>query len=177
MITKEEIISIGKTGKTHGVKGEISMLFDKRNFDEEQIPFFVFEIDGIFVPFFVEEYRFKSDNSALYKFQEIDDESQASELTNKIIYVKNEFVTDDEDDDLRFFVGYMVEDAVGGNVGTIIDVDETTENRLFILKTSKDEILIPVTNDFILEIDELTRKICMNLPKGLVNLDLAEDEE
>ncbi len=176
MITKEEITPIGKTGKTHGVKGEITVLFDHQNFDEEQIPFFVFEIDGIFVPFFVENYRFKTDTTALYKFQDIDLEEQASRLTNKTIYVKNEFAGEADDDSLRMFIDYEVEDADLGRIGKIIDADESTENRLFIIEKNKTELLIPAVDDFIEEIDDENRIIYMNLPVGLVNLDLAEEE-
>jgi 16S rRNA processing protein RimM len=176
MITKEEITSVGKTGKTHGVKGEITVYFDKQNFNEEQISFFIFEIDGIFVPFFIEDYRFKTDTTALYKFQGIDEEPQANELTNKTLYVKNEFVGEEDDDSLRIFIGYAVEDATVGNVGVVADVDESTENRLFIINKGEEEILIPVTDDFMVDIDEENRKIYMNLPVGLVDMDLAEEE-
>ena len=67
MIRREDVYKIGKLGKTHGVRGEISFLFDDDVFDRTDADYLVFDIDGILVPFFLEEYRFKNDSNALLK--------------------------------------------------------------------------------------------------------------
>ena len=64
MITREELIRIGRFNKPHGVKGELSFTFTDDVFDRTECSYIVCEIDGIFVPFFIEEYRFKSDTTA-----------------------------------------------------------------------------------------------------------------
>ena len=51
MIKEEEVYKIGKLGKTHGVKGEISFLFDDDVFDRVDADYLVLMIDGILVPF------------------------------------------------------------------------------------------------------------------------------
>ena len=81
MIREEEVYQIGKLGKTHGVKGEISFLFDDDVFDRVDTDYLILKIDGIFVPFFIEEYRFKSDSNAIVKFEDIDTQERARELT------------------------------------------------------------------------------------------------
>ena len=65
MIKPEEVYRIGRLGKVHGVKGEVSLQFDDDVFDRVDADYLVLEIDGILVPFFIEEYRFRSDNVAL----------------------------------------------------------------------------------------------------------------
>ena len=54
MIREEEVFQIGKLGKTHGVKGEISFLFDDDVFDRVDADYLILKIDGILVPFFIE---------------------------------------------------------------------------------------------------------------------------
>ena len=86
MIREEEVFQIGKLGKTHGVKGEISFLFDDDVFDRVDADYLILKIDGILVPFFIEEYRFKSDSNALMKFEGIDTQEQARDLTGTDVY-------------------------------------------------------------------------------------------
>ena len=80
MIEPREVIKIGKVTKTHGVSGELSCTFINDIFGEDDAPYLVADIDGIFVPFFIEEYRFKSDVTALIKFEDIDDTDSAKLL-------------------------------------------------------------------------------------------------
>jgi len=47
MIREEEVYKIGKLGKTHGVKGEISFLFDDDVFDRVEADYLVLMVDGI----------------------------------------------------------------------------------------------------------------------------------
>ncbi len=179
MINKEDITPIGNTGKTHGIKGELSVTFDKTNFDEDKTPFFVFDIDGIFVPFFIDDFRFKTDTTALYKFDGINTEEQARELSNKTIFIENRFLQEETPDEagIHFFIGFTVEDKEAGILGKITDVEDSTENVLFVIDNKKEELLIPATDYFITEIDEENKIIYMDLPAGLVDMNLAETDE
>ena len=55
MIRREEVYKIGRLGKTHGVRGEISFLLDDDVFDRTDADYLILDIDGILVPFFIEE--------------------------------------------------------------------------------------------------------------------------
>ena len=60
MIKREDVYKIGRLGKAHGVKGEVSFQFDDDIFDTTDADYLILDIDGILVPFFMEEYRFRS---------------------------------------------------------------------------------------------------------------------
>ena len=75
MIREEEVYRIGRLGKTHGVRGEISFLFDDDVFDRVDADYLILKVDGILVPFFIEEYRFKSDANAIMKLEGVDTKS------------------------------------------------------------------------------------------------------
>ena len=170
MIKKEEVYKIGRLGKVHGVKGELSFQFDDDVFDRVDADYLVLEVDGILVPFFMEEYRFRSDTVALVKFCDIDTQDRARQLTGSDVYFPLSLVPNDDDDSLSlsFFVGFSLIDATTGkNLGTIASVDDQTANILFELEDGK---LIPVNNDFITDIDKDKRLITMELPEGLLEL-------
>ena len=64
MIKRDDVYRIGTIGKSHGVKGEVSFRFDDDVFDRVDADYLVLDIDGILVPFFIEEYRFRGNETA-----------------------------------------------------------------------------------------------------------------
>ena len=132
MIRKEEVFKIGVINKPHGVKGEVSFTFTDDIFDHVDCDYLILLMDGILVPFFMEEYRFRSDNVALVKFEDIDTAEQARRFTNVEVYFPKKFMDEQEDvTSWNFFIGFRVEDVHHGYLGEITDVDDTTINVLF----------------------------------------------
>jgi len=170
MIKKEEVYKIGRLGKAHGVKGEISFHFDDDVFDRVDADYLILDIDGILVPFFMEEYRFRSDTTALVKFCDIDTQERARELTNTDVFFPRELTDDDEGvpRSLTVLVGFdVVEATTGQAIGRIASIDDSTANLLFELE---DGMLIPASDDLISDIDSKKQIIKMTLPEGLLNL-------
>ena len=169
MIREEEVFQIGKLGKTHGVKGEISFLFDDDVFDRVDADYLILKIDGILVPFFIEEYRFKSDSNALMKFEGIDTQEQARDLTGTDVYFPRR-LADSDDGTLTWsvLVGFDIIDADSGRtVGRIASVDDSTLNILFCLDDGR---LIPASEDLIIAVDQQARSLTMHIPAGLLEL-------
>lgn len=169
MIKKEEVYKIGRIGKAHGVKGEVSFNFDDDVFDRVDAEYLILEVDGILVPFFMEEYRFRSDSTALVKFEDIDTQDRARELTNCDVYFPRD-LADDEEEVLTysFLVGFdIIEASTGKKVGTIASVDESTLNILFELE---DGMLIPASEELITDIDKDNKTITIALPEGILDL-------
>ena len=169
MIKKEEVYKIGRIGKAHGVKGEVSFNFDDDVFDRVDAEYLILEVDGILVPFFMEEYRFRSDSTALVKFEDIDTQDRARELTNCDVYFPRD-LADDEEEVLTysFLVGFdIIEASTGMKVGTIASVDESTLNILFELE---DGMLIPASEELITDIDKDNKTITIALPEGILDL-------
>jgi hypothetical protein len=61
-------------------------------------------------------------------------------------------------------------DADGTVVGKIIDVDEQTENALFIIDHDGSQLMVPACDDLIVEFDEEASVMVMDLPKGIMDL-------
>ena len=171
MIRKEEVFKIGVIGKPHGVKGEVSFTFTDDIFDRVDGEYLILLMDGILVPFFLEEYRFKTDTVALVKFEDIDTAEQARRLTHAEVYFPMKYMeTQEEVSSWNYFIGFRVEDVHQGLLGTVTDVDESTLNVLFAIENaSGDEILLPAHEEFILKVDHDQKILTVEVPEGLLN--------
>ena len=179
MIKKEEVYKIGLFNKPHGIHGELQFTFTDDIFDRVDCDYLICLLDGIFVPFFIEEYRFRSDSTALVKLEGIDTAERARMFTNVEVYFPVKHAEEAEDGELswNFFVGFRMEDVRHGELGEVVEVDTTTVNTLFVVEQEDgEELLIPAQEEFIVEINPEKKLITVELPEGLLNLeDLEED--
>ena len=172
MISKSEVFPIGQVTKPHGVNGEMSFSFSSDVFDSEDILYFIFEMQGILVPFFLDEYRFKSNSTGLLKLDGISSDEKAREFSGLTIYLPKKYLdkVEDAEIELDYFAGFTLIDAEKGNLGVISEVDQTTDNVLFVIPTKNDELLIPAGEEYIEEIDHDKKVIYVRLPEGLLDL-------
>jgi len=174
MIKQEEVFRIGKIGKPHGVKGEVSFMFDDDVFDRVDADYLVLQVDGILVPFFFEEYRFKSGETALIKFCDIDTKERAQELTGcEVFFPKSLSDRDESELCLQDTEGFTLVNGADEDriIGTVTYVDDSTQNILFNVRTPEGkDILIPAADEFITNVDVGNRTITVNLPEGLLEI-------
>ena len=171
MINRDELAPIGKFLKPHGIKGEITFSFTNESFVENECPFLICEIDGIFVPFRIEKYRFISNSTAYIQLKNIDNDAKARILSNKvvlfpIIHVRKS--SENESFTWNDFIGFILIDKQLGKIGRIADIDHSTINTLFVVEKEDDEILIPAVEEFIIRMDENLGELWVDLPEGLV---------
>ena len=173
MIHREDLLKIGNFNKPHGIAGELSFSFTNDSFDEAENPFLICELDGLFVPFRLEEYRFTSGSAALVKLKTIDSESKARRLAHHEVYFpKNQIRSRKEDgiDTWDYFIGFSLIDDKTGEIGIITDIDDSTLNTLFIIEKKDSEILVPAVAEIITSIDKEEKKMYVSLPEGLLSI-------
>lgn len=172
MITHEQVYRIGRIGKPHGVKGEVSLQFSDDVFDRVDADYLVLETDGILVPFFMEEYRFRNDSAALVKFEGIDTQERARELTHCDVYFPYSLSDGNEQQfSWNEIVGFSLIDADTQQlVGEITAIDDSTINILFHVERDGEEILIPASDELIQSVSMDQREIEVTLPDGILDL-------
>ena len=194
MIAEEEVYKIGTLTRVHGLKGELSFSFTDDVWDRADAEYLVLRVDGILVPFFLEEYRFRSDSVALLKFLDIDSSDEAQPYVGCEVLFPQSLTPEEDPEDLRWshFTGFQV--YLSGEAvpfGVIGSVDESTSNVLFYinpfktevgeenatnpasedsLRLSTDEVIIPAVEEFIIDVDHQSRRLTMELPDGLLDL-------
>ena len=174
MIKLPEIAEAGLFNKPHGIKGEISATLDI-DIELNDVRCIIIAIDGIFVPFFLTSVRPKNADTFLLSIDGIDTEEKAQRLTNKPFFVlRSDLPEDDASEDGMYasdFIGYKVIDRTIGEIGEIVDINDTTQNVLFIVRTHNgQEIFLPVVDEFIDSFDTEKKILETNLPEGLVDL-------
>ena len=177
MIKREEVYKIGIFNKPHGIHGELSFTFADDIFDRVEAEYLICLLDGILVPFFLEEYRFRSDTTALVKLEGVDTAERARMFTNIEVYFPVNHAEEARPGELSwdFFVGFRMKEVHHGILGEVTDVDTSTINTLFVVDRQGEELLVPAQEEFIIDIDQKHKVITVDLPEGLIALDETEE--
>ena len=146
MIIEENLRKIGQFTKTHGIKGEISLFSDYEIAVISCTPYIVCNMDGIWVPFFINSCRQKSASVMLITFENIDSEEKVKQLSGKIAYIPSELLPPDNDHPVhaKHVIGYTLIDERIGIIGQVINVDNSTQNILLTVDYNGSEILVPL---------------------------------
>lgn len=172
MINKNQLFPIGQINKPHGIQGEMSFGFTTDVFELEELPFFIFELDGIFVPFVVSEFRLKTSSTGILRLDGLNSEEDARTFSGLQIFILKEQLDllPEVEPGLDYLVGFQLKDIEKGMIGVISEIDQTTENALFVIQQEDDELLIPVSEEYIREINQDNKIIEVELPEGLLDL-------
>ncbi|HLU87135.1 MAG TPA: ribosome maturation factor RimM [Taishania sp.] len=175
-MNKADCFHLGYVAKLHGFKGEVSLFLDVTNPEDYATLDAVFiEINGQLTPFFIESLKLKNKGFAAVKFEGVNTENDARILLRKNVYLPASILP--ELGDKNFYdheiVDFQVEDTQYGNIGKVVQVIDLSANPL--LQVDKDgiEILIPIQNDAIVNINRKTKTLTVNTPPGLVELYLG----
>jgi 16S rRNA processing protein RimM len=103
------------------------------------------------------------------KFEGIDTQERARELTGCDVYFPRDLAVGDDDTiSWSAIVGFDIIDAnTNRSIGRIASVDDSTLNILFCLE---DGHLIPASEDLITDMNQTNRTITINLPEGILEL-------
>ena len=179
MITESEVYKIGTLTRTHGVRGELAFQFTDDVWDRVDADYLFLRLDGLLVPFFLEEWRFRSDSVALVKFEDIDSADAAGQLVGaEVLFPKALTPEDIDDEDLTWqhFIGFEVMNAPedspeGVLLGTVSAVFDQTANILLeVTAPEGGSVLIPAHEDFVLRADHHDRRLYVDVPEELLNL-------
>lgn len=173
MIRENDVFRIGTIQRPHGIYGEVDMRFTDDVFDRSGCEYLFLRIEGLFVPFFMEEYRFKSNEAVIMKFERIDDEAAARRISGaEVFFPLAETVGHSEMPvTWNFLTGFTVFDREAGEIGIIQSVDSSNANILLHVQgIDGTEVLLPLHADLVAGCDEKKRRLTLSLPEGLLSL-------
>lgn len=166
-----DYFKIGYIAKSHGLKGEVTMVMDQECPDLEGLASVFIEVRGQVVPHFIQSVSVKADRAFL-KLEDVNSVEAANALKGCSLLLskkerpalpKGEFYNDE-------VVGFFVSDSKSGDLGHIIEVFESGPNRHLIIDHQGKEVLIPVHGPFIKTISKAKKKIMVELPEGFLEL-------
>ena len=170
MIKEENLSKIGQFAKPHGTKGEISLITDCDISGITCDPYFLCELDGILIPFFIETYRQKNNSTMLVKFENINSGENVKLLAGKSAYLPSDMIILNDNDAFKsnYLTNYTVIDDKLGIIGQITDIDDSTINVLFKVDSNGSEVLIPAA--LVTAIDQDSKTTNVLLPEGFLEI-------
>ncbi|MDY2585839.1 ribosome maturation factor RimM [Winogradskyella aquimaris] len=174
---KEDCFYLGKIVKKYSYKGELLVKLDT---DEpelyENIDAVFMDLRGNLVPFFVESSQLHKSDLLRLKFEDVDTEVDAEALLKSELYLPLELLPKLDGNKFYFHevIGFKVIDSNFGEVGTITAINDSTAQALFEIDRNGIEILIPMNDEFIVNVDKTNRTIEVKTPEGLIDLYLNE---
>ena len=175
----EDYVEIGYTQKPHGVKGEIKILIEEEYINEmRHLEILFLSVRGNILPYFIDEVRGTS--SFIVKFEDVDNKEAAVKIRASPIFMKRA--------DLKYWeekvevelvyshcTGYQVIDVNDGELGKLSEVVEYPQQELGLMIINGKEILIPLNEHTIQNIDKVKKELTVEMPAGI--LDVYKEDE
>lgn len=175
MITIDQLTEIGTITKIHGLRGNVVVQCEEvllEDFEGEPV-FLVLE--GGPVPFFItpDSVRTRGGSSYLLHLGDVDTEKEALRLVGATVMIEASLIDDEESDDptdIYRFVGYHTCDVNTQQIGVVEDVVDYSGNIVFTIVVNGKEVLLPLGDEFILDMDDDKRILYVSVPEDLLNL-------
>jgi 16S rRNA processing protein RimM len=171
-MTKDKCFYVGKIVKTHGLKGEVTLRIDNEQFDDiEELNYFLLDVNEQLIPYFIEDIAYHS-NKAFVLFQDLKTLEAANQFVGKSAYLPLDLLPEKEGNEFysHEVVGYLVVDEEKGEIGNVNEIIEyPTQSIIQIIKDGK-EILIPIHDDILKDVNREEKKIYIKAPNGLIDM-------
>ncbi len=166
-------IEIGEILKPFRAEGELlAVVEDRFKDDTKKVKAIFIETNGLKVPFFIEE--IESDGEVFYiKFEEFSGPEEIKKYNGLKLFLRDSdlsFPVDqyNDDDEKTDWAGFLINDKNTNQSFEILRTEQYPQQLMAIVIKDDQEKLIPLVEEFILEIDENNKKILMNLPENLI---------
>ena len=171
-MTKDTCFYVGKIVKTHGLKGEVTLRIDNEQFDEiEELNYFLLDINDKLIPYFVENITFHS-NKSFVLFQDLKTLEVANQLVGISAYLPLDLLPEKDGNDFysHEVVDFLVIDEEKGELGKVQEIIEYPTQSLIEIVINGKEVLIPIHDDIIQDVNREEKKIYIKAPNGLIDM-------
>lgn len=173
MDTEPTYVPLGRFSRTHGFDGLLVLESDRYLPDgTADLEALFVVIDGLPVPFFPEEFRFKADNMALVRFKDVTPAWSVNLVGCDVVCTEKDWediCEEDEEDDIPAWIGFQVLDAGKNPAGVITDIEDYNGNIVLSLDTGHGTCLVPFHEDLLKEADPEHRTLTLIIPDGLLD--------
>ena len=172
---KEDCFYLGRIVKKYSFKGEVVLKMDTDEPDiYENLDTVFLDLGDKLLPFFIESSLLQKGNQLRIRFEDIHTEADADTILKKDVYLPLDLLPKLTGDQFYFheIIGFKLEDINFGVVGKIISINDKTAQDLFVVERDGKEILIPMIDDFIKKIDRKNKKVIVETPEGLIEMNM-----
>lgn len=176
MITREDCIKVGEVSKTHNLQGAVIITTDSDLLEQYADEPVFLQLDGAPVPFFIadEGVTIRNHTSYIVKFDYVDSLAQAERLLGCEVLLEKALFDEEEVDnpdlDIYALIDFDVTDQVSGETGKVVDVSDYSGNVVLSVFILDKEILLPLSENFVCEINIERRQLQVQIPQELIEL-------
>lgn|SRR5690554_1160157 len=170
---KKDCFYLGKIAKKFSFKGEVLVYLDT---DEPEMytdleSMFV-DINGHLVPFFIEKSAIHREKFLRTQFEDVESEEDADEIVGREVYLPLNMLPKLEGNKFYYHevVNFDAIDINHGNFGIILRIVDNGFQALFEVQNGEAIILVPMIDEFIIEINREEKFVKFNTPAGLIDL-------
>lgn len=164
---------LGKVVKLFANKGALLVYLDVDD-PEDYI-----NLESVFVrmnnqliPFFIEDIELRHKNNAIFVFSDVDSTEQASMLIGNQLFLPLNMLPPLTGNKFYYheIKGFTVTDSQYGPTGVIEEVMEYPHQAVMRILNQNKEILIPINDEIVVNVDRKNRNLDIDAPEGLIEM-------
>lgn len=170
------MLKVGKISGVSGLQGAVVLrqIIDNTNWLKKGDVLFIELKRDSFIPFFVETAKSTNKEEYLLTLDDVNSADEAKPLVNKTVYVKEEVLETADVDSPLMYIGYNLVDKTRGGIGEIQDILQVGVQWIAQLTVDEKEVLIPLAEEIIIDVNKRNKFIRMDLPDGLLDVYLDQ---
>ncbi len=169
----DDFYYLGKILKGHGTHGHLIALLEVDDpGDYQNLKSVYIDLAHERIPFFIESVELLEKKKVILKIQDVTTPDHANAFAGRELYLPLSSLP--ELNGNRFYYhevkGFRIIDEVLGELGIIEDILELPRQSLFQVRYQDKELLIPVVDEVIREVDRTNQTIYICAPEGLIDI-------
>ncbi|MBL6648870.1 MAG: 16S rRNA processing protein RimM [Flavobacteriaceae bacterium] len=171
-MNKQDFYYLGKIVSKYSFKGELLLKIESDEINFKELKSIFIEIDGSLVPFKINKLQLHKSSLLRFSVEGVDNEIKADRVIKSEVFLPiNDLPPLSEN---KFYYheisGFKVIDNNLGEIGKVMSVNDQTSQPVLIVKKNEKEIMIPLVDEFLIEVDRKEKKLIFELPDGITNL-------
>jgi 16S rRNA processing protein RimM len=171
-MTQDSFVNIGKLVATFGVGGQLILLhgLGKKTQLKGLEVLMIERQKNDLIPYFVVETKAKTDTEIYVSLEDVSTKERAKLLVGKPVWMKEaDFKRYASKEASIYLLGYTVYNH-GTAVGVVEEVIEQPHQILVRIRYNAKDVLVPIVEAFVDDINNRSKKIMLQLPDGLLDL-------
>lgn len=170
-VTVEKYFRVGVITNTHGLKGEVKVFPTTDDINRyKKLKEVIINPENENIKLKISSVRFFK-NLAIVKFDGINDINDVEKYKGKDLYVTREDAVPLEENE--YYIADLIDmdvfDEQDKKIGILYDVMQTGANDVYVIKMDNDkELLLPVIDETILDVDVENKKMKIHILDGLL---------
>jgi len=178
---REDCVEIGYIAKAFGLKGDLRIVLDVHDLREYKRvkTLYLAKKKQPLVAYEVERITFQANQQINLKLAGINDKDAADNMRGNTLYFPADQLPKLKEGQFYYFevIGYQVVDTEKGPLGTVKDFIDGNAHDILQMEYQGNEVLIPMTDEFVGNANHEERTIQTHLPAGLLELYMGMETE